>query len=111
MATHARRRRDSFDARLLPWEEVSRLPLSGAPAASGADPRRPTAAPRRHVHREPQQRRRLRPDPEELSHNLGAHSNCAGACGLVHALASLSREGALYEPLDARGRPRSKLHG
>lgn len=119
-ATHRRRRRrDSFDARALPWEAGAGAAADGAHAAAvvahaPTRSRSSTARPRCHHHlatqRVPQGVSRPGVNPEELSFNLGAHSNCAGTCGLVHTLSALSRAGALFQPLDARGRPRHSFN-
>jgi hypothetical protein len=122
-AAHRRRRHDSFDARALPWEAGADAAAYGAHAAAVVGPAvarsqssssSSSSSPRCHHHlatqRVPQGASRPGVNPEELSFNLGAHSNCAGTCGLVHTLSALSRAGALFQPLDARGRPRHSFN-
>ena len=108
-----RRRRDSFDAaHLMPWEQ---RPVMAFESLRGSS--LPPRSERRSHARRPApgtsscQPPRLAVDLNQLSHNLGAHSNCAGACGVAHTLAALSGVGALFTPLGPRGLPRSRLHG
>ena len=103
----SRRRRDSFDSRLLPWD-VGHIEATPARRALSQPPGAPRGRPRLTAMSSSPPR--LAPSLDWLSHNLGAHSNCAGSCGVVHTLAALSSCGALYTPL-VRGRPRSTQNG